>query len=269
MSQFFQQLFGLDGKTAVVTGGATGIGRMITETLSAAGVKVIIASRKGDICEAVAEEINNSGAAGQVIGFAGEVSTEEGVEKFAEQVREHTDRVDILVNNAGRTWGDDIEAFPYRAWDDVFSLNVAGVFTVTQRLLPELRKAATHDDPSRVINLGSIAGNVVTGPRNYSYATSKAAVHHLTRVLASELAASNVTVNALAPGVFETRMTSFATSDPERRARMVGAVPLRRLGQPSDIAATVLWLCGHGGSHITGAVIPLDGGRHLAAAPRE
>lgn len=268
MDDILRRLFSLEGKVALVTGGASGLGRMIAEALQGAGATVFIASRKADACEACAAEMNASGRSGHAIGFGADISSEQGVLALADAIRQRTERLDILVNNAGRTWGADLETFPYSAWESVLSLNLTGLFAVTQQLLPELRRAASDESPARIINLGSVAGHTVSDGA-YSYGASKAAVHHLTRMLAVELAPDRITVNALAPGVFETRMTRFATSVPERRARMIEAVPMGRLGQEADIAAAIMFLCGPGGSHVTGTVLPLDGGRHIASAARE
>ena len=149
-----QTLFGLDGKVALVTGGATGIGRMAAEALMRAGATVLIASRKGDACEAVAKELNALGASGKVIGFAGDVGTEEGVDALVKAVNEHTDTLDILMNNAGITWGAPMGDFPFKAWSKVMNVNVAGLFDLTQKLLPMLRASGTVDDPARVVNVG-------------------------------------------------------------------------------------------------------------------
>ena len=148
------------------------------------------------------------------MGIAGDISNESGVSALAEQIGRRFPRLSILVNNAGKTWGAPLETFPHAAWEKIFSVNVAGLFTLTQRLMPQLTAAATADDPARIINLGSVMGNQPMGDGAYSYAASKAAVHHLTRILAKELAARRITVNALAPGVFDSRMTAFATRDP-------------------------------------------------------
>lgn len=261
---FLEDLFALSGKTALVTGGSAGIGRMIAECLSKAGARVLIASRKGDVCEEVAREINKANGSGRVEGFAGNVEGEEGIASLVATVARRTDRLDILVNNAGRTWGADFESFPHDAWGRVLSVNVASTFTLTQKLFPLLKAAATAEDPARVVNLGSIMGTQPLGNNAFSYATSKAAVHHLTRILANEFAASHVTVNALAPGPVETRMLAHTLSDPAQRGRMMATVPLGRFANSADIAAATLYLCGRGGAYVTGAIIPVDGGKHVA-----
>ena len=260
-------LFDLTGKTALVTGGATGIGRMAAEGLVRAGARVMIASRKGDACEAVADELNALDAPGSAEGFAGDVASREGVAALGEAVRKRTDALHILMNNAGRSWGASLDEFPYEAWDKVFSLNVAGLFALTQTLLPLLTAAASDHDPARVVNVGSVMGEVPQGDGAYSYSASKAAVHHLTRILAKELAPRRITVNALAPGPFVSRMTAFATADEAMRERVGAQVPLGRVGRPEDVAGALLFLCGRGGAYVTGAVLPLSGGINVETGP--
>ncbi len=257
---FLETLFSAGGKTALVTGGASGIGRMCAEALVQAGARVLIASRKGEVCGAVAAELNGLGAPGSAEGFVGDVATEEGIAALVKAVGARTDKLHILVNNAGRSWGEPLETFPFSAWEKVMSLNVAGMFTLTRDLLPLLEKTGTADDPARVINLGSVMGTAPLGDGAYSYAASKAAVHHMTKILAKELAGRHVTLNAFAPGPFRSRMTAFATADEARRARVAETIPLGRIGRPEDIAGALLYLCGRGGAYITGAVLPIDGG---------
>mgnify|MGYP001627745444 CR=1 FL=1 len=259
-------LFDLSGKVALVTGGATGIGRMATEGLAAAGARVLIASRKADACEAVAKEINAMGLPGSVEGFGGDVATEAGIDALAAEVAKRTDTLHILFNNAGRTWGAPLGEHPYQAWDKLFSLNVQGMFHLTQSLLPMLRKAATLDDPARVVNTGSVMGEIPKGTMTYSYAVSKGAVHHLTRVLSNDLAPEHITVNAIAPGPFVSKMTAFAIGTEEGQAKSAQGVPLGRVGRPEDIAGTLQFLCGRGGAYISGAVIPLSGGMQSQAS---
>jgi NAD(P)-dependent dehydrogenase (short-subunit alcohol dehydrogenase family) len=261
---YVHTLFSVAGKTALVTGGATGVGRMVAEALVRAGARVLIASRKGDACESVARELNALDADGRAEGFAGDVATEAGVMALTAEVKARTPHLHILVNNAGKTWGEPLERFPHKAWDSVFSVNVAGLFTLTQQLLPLLDAAASDDDPARIVNLGSVMGAAPIGDNAYSYAASKAAVHHLTRILAKEFCERRITVNALAPGPFQSRMTAFATGDEHKRALVAASVPLGRIGRPEDIAGALLLLCGRGGAYTTGAIIPLDGGIGVA-----
>ncbi|SES92424.1 SDR family oxidoreductase [Oceanicella actignis] len=257
---YLEDMFGVAGKTALVTGGATGIGRMIAEGLAAGGARVLIASRKGEDCARVAEEINALGHPGKVEGFGGDVGTEQGVADLAAEVARRTDRLPILVNNAGVSWGAPLGQFPWDAWDKVMRVNVAGLFHLTQTLLPLLDAAATDDDPARVINLGSVMGAWPIGDGAYSYSASKAAVHHLTRILAKELAHKRITFNAFAPGPFQSRMTAFATGDAEKAARVAAGVPLGRIGRPEDVQGAALFLCSKAGAYVTGAILPLDGG---------
>ncbi|UWR24327.1 SDR family oxidoreductase [Sulfitobacter sp. S190] len=262
-----ETLFGLNGKVALVTGGATGIGRMAAEGLVRAGATVLLASRKGDACEAVAQALNDLGAPGKAIGFAGDVGSKEGVDALVAAVQERTDKLDILMNNAGVTWGAPLGHFPHEAWEKVMNVNVAGLFDLTQKLLPMLMRDASVDDPARVVNVGSVMGEREMGDGAYSYSASKAAVLHLSKILAKELAGKSVTVNALAPGPFVSRMTAFATHDSDMREKVGADVPLGRVGRDEDIAGCMLFLCGRGGAYITGAVVPVSGGINVMSGP--
>ncbi|GAB5439080.1 SDR family NAD(P)-dependent oxidoreductase [Falsiruegeria mediterranea] len=255
-----ETLFSLHGKTALVTGGATGIGRMAAEALVRAGARVLIASRKGDACEAVAAQLNALDAPGSAEGFAGDVGSAEGINAMVTEVKNRTETLDILMNNSGVTWGAPMGQFPHEAWEKVMNVNVAGVFDLTQKLLPMLMASAKDGDPARVINVGSVMGEIPMGDGAYSYSASKAAVMHLSKVMAKELAGYNVTVNSLAPGPFVSRMTAFATADEEKRAKVGSDVPLGRVGRDEDIAGCMLFLCGRGGAYVTGAIIPVSGG---------
>lgn len=260
---YLEDLFSVAGKQALVTGGATGIGRMAAAALVQAGAHVMIASRKEADCKKAADELNALGASGTAEGFAGDVSTEAGVLALADEVRKRTDRLDILINNAGTSWGAPFETFPYQAWAKVLSVNVVGLFHLTREMLPLLEKAARPDDPARIINLGSIMGTQPLADDAYSYTASKAAVHHLTRTLAGEFAGRHITVNAFAPGPFQTRMTAFATGTDEQAAKVGSRVPLGRIGRPDDIAGATLYLVSRAGSYVTGAILPIDGGQSV------
>ncbi len=257
---YLDEIFGVSGKTALVTGGATGIGRMIAEALVQGGAKVLIASRKGEACEAVAAELNALDASGSAEGFAGDVGSEEAIDALTEAVKSRTDHLDILVNNAGISWGQPFDEFSHSAWQKVFNINVAGMFTLTRNLTPLLTAAASDADPARIINIGSVMGTVPLAEGAYSYSTSKAAVHHLTKILAAEFADKRITVNSFAPGPFHSKLTAFAFGSDEGQDKVGENVPLGRVGFPSDIAGATLFLCGRGGAYTTGAILPLDGG---------
>jgi NAD(P)-dependent dehydrogenase (short-subunit alcohol dehydrogenase family) len=250
-------LFDVSAKTALVTGGSRGIGLMIARGLVQAGARVIVSSRK---CNDVKAAANELAALGDCQAIPGDVSTPAGAAALAQATQERVEALDILVNNAGATWGAPLQEFPASAWDRVAHTNVEGVFHLTVALLPALRAAAAPEGPSRVINIGSIDGLRTPAVENYSYSASKAALHMLTRHLAKRLAAENITVNAIAPGPFESKMMAFILDDPEARRAVESAVPLGRIGRPDDVAGLTLFLCSRAGSYLTGAVIPLDGG---------
>lgn len=262
---YLDDLFGVRGKTALVTGGATGIGRMIAEGLAQGGARVLIASRKGPDCEAAAAEINalikETGGTGSVEGFAGDVGSEGGCELLAQEVAKRTDKLHILFNNAGVAWAaKDFDTFPYAAWDKVFRVNVTGAYELTRQLLPLLERAGSDADPARVISLGSVMGHWPIGDGSYSYSASKAAVHQMTKILAKECASRRITFNAFAPGPFPSRMTAFATGTEEKQEAVGQDIPLGRVGHPEDVAGAALFLCSRAGAYVTGCILPLDGG---------
>jgi len=250
-------LFSVGGKTVLVTGGSRGIGLMIARGFVEAGARVIIASRKTDVCAAVAAELSTLGSCAAI---PADLSTADGADRLAEAVRARTPTLDVLVNNAGATWGAPLEDYPDSAFDKLWAVNVKALFRLTTALLPALRAAASADDPARVINIGSIDGIRVPALEVYAYSATKAAVHMLTRSLAHQLAADQITVNAIAPGPFESKMMAFVLDDPAGRAAIAEQVPLGRIGQPDDMAGTAIYLASRAGSYLTGAVIPVDGG---------
>jgi NAD(P)-dependent dehydrogenase (short-subunit alcohol dehydrogenase family) len=250
-------LFDVSGKTALVTGGSRGIGLMIARGLVQAGARVIVSSRKREEVQAAAKMLEQFG---ECTAIPGDVSRPEGAAALAAAVSSQFAALDILVNNAGAVWGAPLEDFPAIGWDKVVHTNVEGVFRLTVALLPALRAAATADDPARVINIGSIDGLRTPAVENYSYSASKAAVHMLTRHLAKRLASEHITVNAIAPGPFESKMMAVALDNPETRAAIERGVPLGRIGRPDDVAGLAVFLASRAGAYLTGAVIPLDGG---------
>ena len=254
-------LFDVRGKVAVITGGSRGIGLMIARGLLEAGAEVIISSRKADaVAEAVARLRGLDGPAVKVTGIPGDVSTDEGARALAAAIAAEHPRIDLLINNAGATWGAPIDDFPAAAWDKVLGTNVHGVFALTSVLLPQLRAGASAADPARVINIGSVDGLRVPMMENYSYSASKAAVHMLTRHLAKRLASEHITVNAIAPGPFESKMTAFMLKNPDGRAAVESTVPLGRIGNEDDIVGLTIMLASRAGAYLTGTIIPLDGG---------
>ena len=250
-------LFDVSGKTALVTGGSRGIGLMIARGLVQAGARVIVSSRKSADVEGAAAELAKLGDCEAI---PGDVSTPEGAAALAAATSERFGELDILVNNAGVVWGAPLEEFPTVGWEKVLHTNVEGVFHLTVALLGALRAAAKQRGPARVINIGSIDGLCTPAMENYSYSASKAAVHMLTRHLAKRLAGEQITVNAIAPGPFESKMMAFILDNPETREAVEASVPLGRIGRPDDVAGLTLLLASRAGSYLTGTVIPLDGG---------
>jgi NAD(P)-dependent dehydrogenase (short-subunit alcohol dehydrogenase family) len=265
------ELFDVAGRRVVVTGGTSGIGRMIAGGFAAGGAHVVVTSRKaGAVDDAVASlDPVARAAGGSVSGTTSNLSTEQGCRDLAEWVGgwaaglAAAPAVDVLVNNAGATWGAPLADHDAAAWDRVLDLNVQGVFHTTRFLLGLLRAGASADAPARVINIGSINGMVPPPMETYSYTASKAAVHQLTRHLATQLA-PEVTVNAVAPGPFPSKMMK-ATLDAFGE-HIVAGVPMKRLGRADDAAGICLFLASRAGSYLTGAVIPLDGGMTAGGA---
>ncbi len=250
-------LFGVSGKVAVVTGGSRGIGFMIAETLVDNGVRVYITARKAEACDAAADALSQRG---ECISIPADLSETDEVRRFVGAIDENEDRVDVLVNNAGATWGAPVDEFPESGFDKVMDLNVKAPFFLTQALLPLLRASGTAEDPARVIMIGSIDGIAVSATDNFPYGASKAGVHMLARHLSSKLVSEHITVNAIAPGPFESKMMAFVLDDPAGRAAVEAGVPRGRIGSPEDIGGTVIYLSSRAGAYVTGTVIPVDGG---------
>ncbi len=248
-------LFSIEGKTALVTGGSRGIGLMIARGYVEAGARVYISSRKAEVCDEVAAELSKVGTC---IAVPADLSQHDECERLAADITEREGRLHILVNNAGANWGAPLAEFPDAAWDRVLDLNLKGVFHLTRYLVPTLAAAAEPGDPARVINIGSIDGLHAPDLETYSYSTSKAAVHQLTKVLAKRLAREHITVNAIAPGPFESKMMA-ATLDAFRDG-IIASCPMRRIGEPEDMAGAAIYLASRAGAYVTGAILPVDGG---------
>ncbi len=246
-------LFDVAGRHVLITGGSRGIGEMIARGFHAAGATVYLTARGADACAAVADDLGE-----RAVALPADVSTPAGVRALVDELSTHTDRLDVLVNNAGATWGADIEDYPDEAWDKVLGLNLKAPFALTVACLDLLRAAATADHPSRVINIGSVDGMRVPIWESYAYSASKAGVHQLTRVVGARLAREHITVNAIAPGLFPSKMTAFALEADEEG--LEESVPLGRIGRPDDAAGAAIFLSSRAASWITGAILPVDGG---------
>ena len=250
-----ENIFSVKGKCALVTGGSRGIGEMIARGFVTHGVKTYISSRNAEACDKLVSDLSE---VGECIAVPADLSSLSGVASVAEQIAAKEDRLDILVNNAGAVWAEPIDDFSEAGWDKVMNINIKSPFFLTQRLLPLLRVAANAEDPARVINVGSIDGIRVNPVDTYSYAASKSGLHHLTKAMAKRLARENITVNAVAPGPFESKMMAHTLT--RFRKEIESAVPMGRIGKPEDMAGIALYLAGPAGSYLTGAVIPVDGG---------
>ncbi len=248
-------LFDISGKTALVTGGSRGIGLMIARGFVEGGARVYISSRKAEVCDEVAAELSKVGTC---VSIPADLAQESECARLVAELQGLESQLHVLVNNAGATWGAPIEDFPSEAWDKVMHLNAKVPFLMTRALLPMLQAAATPDDPARVINIGSIDAIQVPMLETYAYSSSKAAVHQLTRHLARQLGPRNITVNAVAPGPFESKM--MAETLRNFGDSIARSSPLNRIGRPDDMAGVAIYLASRAGAYVTGAVIPVDGG---------
>ncbi len=247
-----ENLFSLEGKVALVTGGAKGIGAMISQGLVESGAKVYVSSRSAEACENFAQEMSKIG---QCAALPADLSSLENIDNLVKELTQKESKIDILINNAGATWGHPLGDFPEKGWDKVMNLNVKSIFFLTQAMLPLLRAAASKESPSRVVNISSIMAEMPFVMNSWSYSPSKAALKQMTRNLANELTKEQILVNCIGPGFFPTKMTAFMD-----KKQMAGIAPIGRGGQASDIAGLVIYLCSKAGSFMAGNFIPLDGG---------
>ncbi|HUO13204.1 MAG TPA: SDR family oxidoreductase [Caulobacteraceae bacterium] len=268
MQASFDKLFDVSGKTALVTGGSRGIGEMIAAGFLANGVKVYISSRKADACDATAARLAQT-YGGECVSLPADLAQMAGIESLAARLAERETKLDILVNNAGASWGAPLDSFPESGWDKVMDTNVKGVFFLTQKVLPLLRKAS-ETSPARVINIGSIDGLKTAAFETFSYGASKAALHHLTRFMAAHLTKERILFNAIAPGPFPTWMLSTGVgfrgeTENVDWARVGRGNPSGRVGSPEDIAGLAIFLSSRAGEYVVGQTIACDGGAVAAS----
>ena len=247
------ELFSLKGRSALITGGSRGIGRMIAEGFLRAGARVYISARKADACDATAAELS---VIGPCVSLPADVSTQGGVQQLVAAYQQHEKSLDILVNNAGAAWGAPYEEFPESGWDKVVDLNLKAPFFLTQALTPLLKRAAT-DHLAKVIHIASIDGVSVNPQETYSYAASKAGLIHLTRRMALKLAPERIAVSAIAPGAFASTMNKDARDHGDEIAKRI---PLGRIGTPEDMAGAAIFLASRAGDYVVGSTLIVDGG---------
>ncbi|HEY0475925.1 MAG TPA: SDR family oxidoreductase [Kofleriaceae bacterium] len=256
------QLFSLKDRTALITGGSRGIGRMIAEGFVAQGARVYISSRKAEVCDQVAAELSRGG--GTCISLPMDVSTLDGARALARAYAEREPRLDILVNNAGAAWLAGFDDFPEKGWDKVMDLNVKSPFFLTQAFVASLRAAASPERPAKVINIASIDGIYLTPIETYSYAASKSALIQLTRLMAARLAQDSIVVSAIAPGPFKSDMNVRAR---DHETETAASVPVRRIGTDLDMAGAAIFLASRAGDYVVGSVVTVDGGIAFAKSP--
>jgi len=246
------KLFRLDGRTALITGGSRGIGKMIAAGFIAQGATVYISARKADACFETAKELGD-----RCIALPQDVSTVAGCKALAAQLAEHTDKLDILVNNAGAAWGESFETFPEKGWDKVMDLNVKSPFFLTQALFEPLKAAASPGQPAKVINITSIDGLRLNPWETYSYHASKSALIYLTKRMAARMVRDNINVTSIAPGAFASEMNKAARDHGDAIAR---GIPSKRIGVDEDMAGTAIYLASRAGDYVVGETIAVDGG---------
>jgi len=261
------ELFSLQGKTALVTGGSSGLGLMMTKGLLQNGVRVIIASRRQEKCDEALKELS---PLGEVRALAADMTKAEDREKLLEVITEKFGELGILINNAGANWGSTLEKFPDEAFAKIMNINLNAVFSLSRDCVPLLTKASSTEDPARIINIGSMDGihvPIVSRVGTFAYVASKAALHQLTKALAVELAPKNITVNAVAPGFFESRMTDYVFE--HYLKDIEDDCPLGRVGQAEEIVGIVAYLASRAGAYTNGTVIPVDGGTSISKGKRD
>lgn len=249
-----KNLFSLEGKIAVVTGGSRGIGKMIAQGFLEHGATVYITARKAPACDQTAEELSQYG---KCVSLPHDLSTVDGCTSFANEFSQHEKTLDILVNNAGAAWGAPFDEFPEAGWDKTMDLNVKSLFFLTQKLHAPLKAAASAEQPAKVINIASIDGIKINPWETYAYQASKAAVVHLTRRVAARLIEDNICVSAIAPGAFESDMNKAARDHGDAVAQ---TLPAKRVGRPTDMAGTAVYLASRAGDYVVGDTIAVDGG---------
>jgi NAD(P)-dependent dehydrogenase (short-subunit alcohol dehydrogenase family) len=249
-----KNLFSLEGRTALVTGGSRGIGKMIAAGFVEAGAKVYISSRKADVCEATAAELSRGGTC---IALPEDISGVDGCRKLAARLQEREPQLDILVNNAGAAWAADFEEFSERAWDKVMDINLKSPFFLTQQLHGALKQAASRERPAKVINIASIDGIKLNPFETYSYHASKSALIFLTRRMAARLIRDSIVVTGIAPGPFASDMNLAARDHADTVA---ARVPSRRIGTPEDMAGAAIYLASRAGDFVIGDTLVVDGG---------
>ena len=249
-------LFSVDGKVVVITGGSRGIGAMMSKGFLERGAKVIITSRKEPELFAAQAELS---AYGEVLAYAGDISTLAGIQHFASKIRETESKIDVLINNAGASWGAPVKDFPEAGWDKIMDVNVKSLFFLTQELLPELTHQASRDNPARVINIASVNGMTNAHLTNYSYSAAKAGVIHLSKHLSSDLAADHINVNAISPGFFPSKMTEYLIGS-EQGDEILVDIPKGRFGEAEDIVGAAIYLSSAASKWVTGINLPVDGG---------
>jgi NAD(P)-dependent dehydrogenase (short-subunit alcohol dehydrogenase family) len=254
-------LFSLAGRTALITGGSRGIGKMIAAGYIAQGAKVYISSRKPGPCDATAAELSEGG--GVCVSLPQDVSTVEGCQALASTYAIHESGLDILVNNAGAAWGADFDAFPESGWDKAMDLNLKSPFFLTQALHGALSAAASENRPAKVINVASIDGLRPNPQETYSYHASKAGLIHLTRRMAARLIRDNICVSCIAPGAFASDMNRDARDHGDEVAKRI---PSRRIGRDEDMAGIAIYLASRAGDYVVGETIAVDGGVTYASA---